>query len=384
MKKLGFLLILSFMPQNASACTGAYLSHQSQSLLAHSFDYSSKDGYVMLNSRGLKKTGTKVAHEMRSPSWRSKYGSVSLNNYGRERPQVGMNERGLVVSTYAFHTKYKFEPVAKKESMISLEWGQYLLDNFTTTQEVVSHAHDFNILQVMEEVHLLVCDRANHCAVFEPQGSDWLVVDHVEEKGASLANDTYEESLKKWNEYQNNAENKKSSRFVMAMESVLQAQKSEVSLWNQALAMLERVKQPGYSKWHSIFNNNENKIWFRSDLEKEMKLIDLSLLDFSCKKPNLAWSLHQEISRKQEVTYQSSLLTRVKENETVRRVFDIRQNHLVKRYERDLLKNNNGVTLTEEQEKMLKKFAEGLSQKIQGATKLLEDKEAVWDCVDIK
>lgn len=147
------------------------------------------------------------------------------------------------------------------------------------------------------------------------------------------------------------------------MESILWTKKSKKSLLDEGVMMLDRVKQAGYSKWHSIFNKSENKIWFRSDLEKDMKLIDLSLLDFSCKKPNLALPLHQEISNEQDVSYKFSLLSRREDNETIRRVLDIRQSHLIKRFENDLLKENDGDKLTAKQEEMLKEFSAGLMKK---------------------
>jgi hypothetical protein len=64
-------------------------------LLAKNLDWPISDGYILVNKPGVKKNAFTNQHPR--ISWISKYGSITLNQFGKEFPLGGMNEAGLAI-----------------------------------------------------------------------------------------------------------------------------------------------------------------------------------------------------------------------------------------------------------------------------------------------
>lgn len=77
-------------------------------------------------------------------TWTSKYGSVSFNMYGVGLPRGGMNEKGLIIEALVL-LNGKFPSPDDRPSINPNQWVQYQLDNFATTEEVISHVEDIRI-----------------------------------------------------------------------------------------------------------------------------------------------------------------------------------------------------------------------------------------------
>src|SRR4029078_10550574 len=96
--------------------------------------------------------------ECETTRWRSRYGSITFNQYGKEFPTGGMNEKGLVVELmWLDETKY---PSADKRPAIGvLQWIQYQLDNSTTIDEVIATDKKLRISATgTTPLHYLVAD----------------------------------------------------------------------------------------------------------------------------------------------------------------------------------------------------------------------------------
>src|SRR3712207_5008764 len=98
MKKLLLFLffIILFVAKDGTACTTFFLEKNGQMVFGKNYDWVTGTGMINTNLRGLVKhsldpTGGKTIE------WVSKYGSVTFNQYGKEFPNGGMNEKGLVV-----------------------------------------------------------------------------------------------------------------------------------------------------------------------------------------------------------------------------------------------------------------------------------------------
>jgi len=105
-------------------------------------------GLVVINKRGITKesrtwkeltTGEKDGSI--SFQWTSKFGSVTFNPFGREFPDGGMNEAGLIVQEMSL-LDTEFPDGEGKRKMFMMLWMQYVLDCFETVEQVIQSASE--------------------------------------------------------------------------------------------------------------------------------------------------------------------------------------------------------------------------------------------------
>ena len=65
-------------------------------IFGRNYDWVTGEGIVSTNLRGLQKTSLQMG-DGSALNWVSNYGSITFNQYGKEFPTGGMNEKGLVV-----------------------------------------------------------------------------------------------------------------------------------------------------------------------------------------------------------------------------------------------------------------------------------------------
>ena len=80
----------------AYACTTFCIDDGEKLVFGRNYDWGIGVGLVMVNKRGLSKTALLFSPTEVPARWVSKYGSVTFNQYGREFPTGGINEKGLV------------------------------------------------------------------------------------------------------------------------------------------------------------------------------------------------------------------------------------------------------------------------------------------------
>ena len=90
------LLFLFFQGALIYACTTFFINKNGQLVFGRNYDWITDAGMVCTNLRGLSKTSLKT-ETGGTTSWVSQYGSITFNQYGKEFPTGGMNEKGLVV-----------------------------------------------------------------------------------------------------------------------------------------------------------------------------------------------------------------------------------------------------------------------------------------------
>jgi hypothetical protein len=159
---LATLLASCVSPCKARACSVfAAQDSQQQFFVGKNFDWLPSRGFIIENPTG------RIRHSFYdgSMTWTSRYSSKSMTTLGPGLPISSMNEKGLVVETLVdFDSKMSETP---KNHLISLEWAQYVLDNFVSLDEVIHFARQNAFDQVIESVHFFICDAGSHCAVFE-------------------------------------------------------------------------------------------------------------------------------------------------------------------------------------------------------------------------
>ena len=175
---------------SVSACT-AFL--QEGLFAGKNFDWHLDDGLLIVNKKGIAKCAILLDPTEKAAQWVSKYGSVTFNQYGREMPNGGMNEAGLVVETLMLPSTAN--PIPDERPAVTA-WLQYQLDNNRTVGEVIASDKVIRIAPTMPlPIHFFVCDRAGDAAVVEFIKSK--LVCHTGEAlpHKLITNDTCENSL---------------------------------------------------------------------------------------------------------------------------------------------------------------------------------------------
>lgn len=289
MKKIGaflfsFFVLLSVSTNQIFACTTFCLKNNSEVLFGKNYDWMIGDGLVFVNKRNVEKTA--MAEGATNPAkWISQYGSVTFNQYGRENPSGGMNEKNLVIELMWLDETVYPKP-DERPTVGTLEWIQYQLDNSATVQEVIQNAEKIRIASDVK-IHYLINDKDGNSAIVE--FIDGKLVAHANEKipFTALANDTYEKSLNytKNNSLEKSKTESSLDRFTRAAEkskAFADKPKSEAESVKYAFDTLENVAQKGYTQWSIVYDQQRGKIHFRTQKSRSIKTIDAKTFDYAC------------------------------------------------------------------------------------------------------
>lgn len=154
-------------------------------------------GRVLVNVRGVNKTILPWKGDWPDPSdrpavsWVSRYGSVTFTCYGRDFPDGGMNEAGLVVDEASLGSAYP--PDDGRPGVSCPQWMQYQLDNYATVSEVINHLDDLR--PDGEGWHYLIADATGDCVVIEYLDGAPKVLRRDEVEWPALTNTTYAQAL---------------------------------------------------------------------------------------------------------------------------------------------------------------------------------------------
>ncbi len=179
-------------------CTSFVLDNDRSAVFGANFDYGSdiSEGLIFVNKRNISKSYWESDSPVNHARWTAKYGSVSLTLVMSQWAWGGMNETGLAISTMQLDGSKPPNP-DKRPWIYSSYWVQYVLDNFSTVEEVMASDSSIRILDYAD--HYLVSDRFGHCAAIE--FLDGKMVSHSGKNlpVKVLANTTYDHSISEWN-----------------------------------------------------------------------------------------------------------------------------------------------------------------------------------------
>lgn len=304
MKKLIALIFafLLYLPSLVNACTTFLINTNGQMVFGRNYDWVSSSGMVCTNLRGLSKSGL-ISDGGTPATWTSKFGSITFNQYGKEFPTGGMNEKGLVVELmWADGTKYPTED--KRASIGLLGWIQYQLDNHYTIEEVVASDAKIRISPNNPPCHFLVADANGKAATIEFYNGKLVMHKGNDLPFAVLTNNTYQESVAaaksadvaKGNtkfSFQNNS----LQRFTTACSMVQQYQNKKIDkpVVDYAFDILKSVAQDDYTVWSIVYDITNKQVQFKTVGFKEVKILKFESFDFSCKAQALSLNMNQKM-----------------------------------------------------------------------------------------
>lgn len=286
--------ILSFVAvvatQDVRACT-AFL--QEGLFAGKNYDWNLDQGLLIVNKKGIAKRALLLNPLEKAAEWVSQYGSVTFNQYGREMPNGGMNEVGLVVETLMLPSTQNPAP---DERPALTAWVQYQLDNCKTVEEVIASDKTVRISQSMPmPIHFFVCDGQGNAAVVE--FIEGKLACHTGEQlpHKLITNNTCDDSLAFLAQHDGFGGTKplrKGShdsldRFVVAADRLktYRPDSSTRSSIQYAFDTLAAVRQGQATKWSIVYDLKNLEFHYKTARCAETRIVRLKDLDFAPQTP---------------------------------------------------------------------------------------------------
>jgi penicillin V acylase-like amidase (Ntn superfamily) len=288
-------------PAASEACSSFCLDNNGYSIFGTNYDHSAVyEGLLFVNKRNLLKTGLGQSTTGEYAEWVSKYGSVTFNLVGYQFAWAGMNEAGLVISTMNLGYATQNPLPDERPPLESPFWVQYQLDTCSTVEEVLASDSLVRIANTAD--HYLVCDRTGTCAAIEFIGGDMVCHTGESMLVKALTNHTYRESVRAWQESSIfPVTNTSLRRFSIAANRVKSFNpdntESAIDYAFDTLALV-RGENMGRSNtfWSIVFDTENFFIYFRTKYNPQIRYIDATAIDFSCKTPAKMLNINEELS----------------------------------------------------------------------------------------
>jgi choloylglycine hydrolase len=301
MKKILTYFWVFTLPYSYScfACTTFFLQKNGQMVFGRNYDWITSTGMVNTNLRGLAKTALPI-QKGKVLNWISKYGSVTFNQYGKEFPNGGINEQGLVVELM-WLSESRYPSPDERPELTVLQWIQYQLDNCSTIEEVIATDKKLRIANTGTPQHYLIADRRGKVATIEFLNGKMVVHTGKDLPFPALANSTYEASLQalkgssgksKGSDFQANS----GDRFSKACSLLQQYNTANTKkpIVEYSFDILNNVAQGSFTKWSIVYDITNKKIHFKTAEHKLVKSFDLAAFDFSCTSTARAYNMNQK------------------------------------------------------------------------------------------
>ncbi|QDU57624.1 linear amide C-N hydrolase [Aeoliella mucimassa] len=285
----GVLMVLACCGHSfATACSSAQFMWGDTSVMIRSYDWRIGNALIIINKRDM----AKRALSFDNPAeWTSKYGSVTINQYGRELPNDGMNEAGLAV-TCLWLDESEYPASDERPSVSTAQWIQYQLDTASTVKEVLESDKHIRITPVGgAKVHYFVSDAEGNSAVIE-----FVKGKMVAHSGESLPNrlitnnlcSVSAEDLTQVRGFGGDRalsnDSASLSRYARLATLLKNLKPTSQPFTRVGFDMLDRVKQHG-TQWQIVYDLSDKQIHFRTREHQQVRTVDLADCNFSPSTP---------------------------------------------------------------------------------------------------
>ena len=290
------ILVFAFLLCNISvlnACTTFFINRNGQMVFGRNYDWITDAGMVCTNLKGLSKTSMNTENG-ETIRWVSKFGSITFNQYGKEFPTGGMNEKGLVVELMWLDETI-YPPADSRPAIGVLQWIQYQLDNCSTIEEIIATDKKLRISATGNTpLHYLVADANGNAATVEFLNGKMIVHKGNDLSLPVLTNNIYDESVKA---YKNSSLNGNNSleRFGQACSMIQKLNTGSITtpLIEYSFDILEEVAQGDFTKWSIVYDITNKTIQFKTNRFKQIKTLNFSAFDFNCTSTPKVWDMNQ-------------------------------------------------------------------------------------------
>jgi len=277
---LSLLLGVALLPRPVAACTTFLMTAAGGHYVGKSYDWDDASGHVIHNKRGVGKRALVISAGDRAAQWVSKHASVTFNQYGREMPNGGINDAGLVVEIMWLQQS-RYPPHDQRPTVSELQWIQVQLDRFATVAEVVQHLADLRVRSVYAKVHYLVCDRQGACVAVELLDGKLVATHGKALVVPTLTNSTYADSVASLRRHVGfggatpiPAGLGSRERFVRA--SQLARQPAAGDPVQRAFGILDSVRSPTSTQWQIVYDLQRLRVSWRTIGHREVRSASLN------------------------------------------------------------------------------------------------------------
>jgi len=290
------LIVLSFIllwviafTFDSSACTSFMLKTDQGLFFVHSLNQGnvkSVQGLIFINQRNVWKKGYSWENLIKvnadcQPSliWKSKFGSVTFNPFGKEFIDGGMNEAGLYIWEMNFNTEYPDDP--NKPKLFQCQWMQYVLDNFSSTDEIIKNANQMSIDGW--GWHYFVADKSGKTAII-----DFIDGKPVVYSGDSMpipmcCNSPYPEAMKWLSQHQGFGGELEIEKIYKEIPRFLHGTKLLQDYTTQdpvdySFNILEEMSKN--VRWSVVIDVNKMKVYFKTNVNQDIRHFVLNPEDF--------------------------------------------------------------------------------------------------------
>lgn len=264
----------------ALPCSAFIATSSDRAVLAKNFDWHLEGGYLIKSPRGVMRRGLPLFGS-ETPSWTSRYGSLTLSQYGVGLPYGGMNEQGLAVEMlWLDETVYGGRAT---RSIGELEWIQLQLDSRSTVAEVLEHLDELAIHPMGGKIHYVLADASGDKALVE-------FVDGVarvfrgEDGRLVTTNDTRRVSELAFEGLRTGDLRGNTSRVRYArLRRDLEALKEPPGA-GESFALLDRVAERGSpyrTQWSVVYDLRAREMHIRPDLAGPVFRVEAGSLDYA-------------------------------------------------------------------------------------------------------
>lgn len=282
------IICLLSVPYSSTACTSFVVKKDNQVLLAKNLDWEISNGIILVNKKGVFKTAYCDGH--RKLSWTSRYGSVTFNQFGKEFPLGGMNEKGLVIEE--LNSWGQTPETDSKYQLNEFQWTQFCLDNFANVEELLDGIDSIVIVPLFINLHYLATDSHGNSAIVEFYNGKAYLYNGVSLPYPVLSNNHYENSLGYLGNFlgfggdmEVRPDNSSGGRFVK-VTSMLKIGKQRDTIEDTAFEILDSVRQDD-TQWSIVYDISTRSIHYKTMENRTVRTIELKDLDFTCKTPVL-------------------------------------------------------------------------------------------------
>ncbi|MCO6043357.1 linear amide C-N hydrolase [Aeoliella sp. ICT_H6.2] len=272
----------------AQGCSAVLLQLANRPVMARNYDWHIGNALLMINQPGI----AKRALAFDNPAeWTSKYGSVTVNQYGRELPVDGINQQGLAIAVL-WLDETEYPAVDERPSVSAAQWVQYQLDTASSVAEVVESDNKIRINSFGGvKVHYFVSDATGDCAVIEFIKGRLVVHRGDGLQYPQITNDTCAECLRQIGTYQGFGgseaiprDNHSMSRYARLARAAQQAEADRGEAHELAFDTIRTVSHRS-TRWQIVYDLQSKKMYLRTQQQPTDRVIDLGQCQFDPARP---------------------------------------------------------------------------------------------------
>lgn len=286
------LFLLAFVAVDAHPCTTFCMSVGERVVFGANYDWYTRVGTIMVNKRWV----TRESLTQRPATWKSRYASITFNQYGRGFPAGGMNEVGLVVALMDLE-ETEYPAVDSRPSAGVLDWIQYQLDLSADIDQAIANASAIRVATGSRGTHYLIADRTGRAVTIEHLNGALVTHSGATLPVSVLANSRYDQSLAYLSTITGFGGSlpvpggiESLQRFARAA-SMIRTTPAGADAVERAFAILDSVSAPNIpgslvnTRWSIVYDPVMGRVHYRTDQNRTPRWIAFSSFDGGCLSP---------------------------------------------------------------------------------------------------